>query len=374
MKDIIALRHKLHSYPELSNNEFETARCITSFIQKYSPDKTLFFGKTSLVFIFNSGKAGNTLMFRAELDALPIIENNNTEYISVNKGVAHLCGHDGHMAIIAGLAARISQNRPKKGKVVLLFQAAEEVEQGAKDLVENTKFQKFKPDFIFALHNVPEVEKNKIILKTGSFTAASKGMTIKLFGRTSHAGEPENGISPAMAISKIIKKLSELISNRSQFMDMTLLTIIHVLLGEIAFGTSPGYAEIRITLRSFENNDMILLTGSTERIIETICKDEKLKHEISYSEEFPATVNNNECVKLIKESAKENNLQVENIASPFRWSEDFGYYTQKYKGGFFGLGSGIDHPALHSSNYDFPDEIIETGINMFYTIYEKINF
>ncbi|MBC8319784.1 MAG: amidohydrolase [Bacteroidetes bacterium] len=374
MKDIIALRHKLHSYPELSNNEFETARRITSFIQKYSPDKTLFFGKTSLVFIFNSGNAGNTLMFRAELDALPIIENNNTEYISVNKGVAHLCGHDGHMAIIAGLAARISQNRPQKGKVILLFQAAEEVEQGAKDLVENTEFQKLQPDCIFALHNIPGVEKNKILLKTGSFTAASKGMTIKLFGRTSHAGEPENGISPAMAISKIIKKLSELINNRSQFRDMTLLTIIHLQLGEIAFGTSPGYAEIRITLRSFENNDMILLTSSTERIIETICKDEKLKHEISYSEEFPATVNNSECVKLIKESAKENDLHVENIASPFRWSEDFGYYTQKYKGGFFGLGSGIDHPALHNPNYDFPDAIIETGINMYYTIYKKMNF
>ncbi len=198
-------------------------------------------------------------------------------------------------------------------------------------------------------------------------------MTVKLYGKTSHAAEPENGINPANAISKIIKQLHQLRNRKTQFEDVILLTIIHIQLGEIAFGTSPGYAEIRLTLRSFYNNDMDLLSSHTEQIIKRIAREENLKSILEYSEVFPATVNDKECVELIQESARENQLAIETISKPFKWSEDFGYYTEKYKGGFFGLGAGINQPALHNPNYNFPDEIIKTGINMFFSIYHKIN-
>jgi len=374
LKEIIKLRHRLHQNPEVSNNEFETSERITNFIQKFMPDEIISLSKTGKAFVFKGKKEGKTLMFRAELDALPISENNNIDYVSKNKGVAHLCGHDGHMAIIAGLAYKISQKRPEKGKVVLLFQPAEEVEQGAKDVIKDPNFKKIEPDYIFALHNIPDVKKHKILIKKGNIAAASQGMTVKFFGKTSHAAEPENGISPANAISKIIKELHELISDKKQFNDLTLLTIIHIQLGEISFGTSPGYAEICITLRSFENKDMKLLISKAEKIIIDTAKDEKLKYEISYSEVFPAIVNNDECFNLITQSAYENNLQIKNIEKPFKWSEDFSYYTEKYKGGFFGLGSGINQPALHNPNYNFPDEIIKTGIKIFFSIYKKVNF
>jgi len=312
-------------------------------------------------------------MFRAELDALPIAEQSNLSYSSVNDGVAHSCGHDGHMAIIAGLAQKIAARRPEKGRVVFLFQPAEEVEQGALDVINHPDFSKIKPDYIFALHNIPGVEKHKILVKEGSFSAASKGLTIKLIGRTSHAAEPENGINPADAISKIIKELHLLRSNKNPFKDLALLTIIHVQLGEIAFGTSPGYAEIRVTLRAFENKDMELLTAKTEQIIDEIASEENLKYELEYSEVFPATVNDKECVELLLESARENQLSIHEIEKPFKWSEDFGYYAEKYKAGFFGVGAGINQPALHNPDYNFPDEIIETGINIFFTIYMKVN-
>ena len=192
-----------------------------------------------------------------------------------------------------------------------------------------------------------------------------------MFGKTSHAAEPENGINPANAISKIIKRFNDL--NKEPFSDLTFLTIIHILLGKISFGTSPGYAEIRATLRASENKDMVRLTEIAEQIVKKGAKDEKLKVEISFSEVFPAVVNNNECVQIIEKAADEANLKIERMDKPFRWSEDFGYFSKNYKVGFFGLGSGINQPALHNPDFDFPDETIESGVEVFFNIYKKLN-
>ncbi|MCF8378611.1 MAG: amidohydrolase [Bacteroidales bacterium] len=371
-QEIIKLRREIHKHPEISNKEYHTSERIINYVKKFTPDEIIKLGKTGVAFAFNGKEKGKTVVFRSELDALPIKEKSGVEYESVNDNVSHSCGHDGHMAILTGLIQRVSENCPDRGRVVMLFQPAEEVEQGARDVVENREFIDLRPDYIFALHNVPGFEKHKILLKRGSFASASKGMIIKLTGKTAHAAEPENGISPADAISQIISEFHKLRNNKTLFKDFILLTIIHIQLGEISFGTSPGYAEVRITLRAFQNEDMVALTAHCEKIIREIAKEEKLDSEISYSEIFPATVNSDYCVNKVAESARENNLTIETIENPFKWSEDFGYYSEKYEACFFGLGSGKDHPQLHNPDYDFPDDIIESGINMFYSIYKKL--
>jgi amidohydrolase len=371
--DIINLRHELHRNPELSNKEYKTSARITEFMLGCFPDEVIELNNTGKAFIFNGTEKGKSLMFRAELDALPILESSSVSYPSAKPSVSHACGHDGHMAILAGLAKKIAENQPQKGRVILLFQPAEEVEQGAKDVVEDPRFKKIEPDYIFALHNIPGEEKNKILLNTGTFSAASRGMTIKLFGHSSHAAEPENGLSPANAIARLIVRLHELAENKLHFKDFALLTIIHIRLGEVSFGTSPGYAEMMITLRAFDNGDMHLLTVKSEEIISEIALSEKLKHEVSYSEVFPALINDPECTRMAELAAREHNLQVEYREIPYKWSEDFAYYTEKYSGCFLGLGAGVDQPQLHNPDYDFPDDIISGGINLFFAIYKKIN-
>ncbi|MBS4000298.1 MAG: amidohydrolase [Desulfobulbaceae bacterium] len=371
---ITDLRHELHKHPELSHKEFQTVERISDFINAASPDEVISLGSTGKAFVFNGKEKGKTLMFRAELDALPITEESILEYSSSNSNVSHSCGHDGHMAIVAGLALKIAEMRPKKGRVILLFQPAEEVGEGAREIVNDPAFIAIAPDYIFALHNIPGAETNHILLKSDTFAAASKGMTVKLIGKTSHAAEPENGISPVNAIQHIIKNLSDLASDKSKFRDMILLTFVHIRMGEIAFGTSPGYAEIMITLRAFDNDDMDLLTRQSEEIISKIAEDEKLKVEISYSEVFPAVVNQDDCVNFVVQAAKENNLPINNLQTPFKWSEDFSYFTQNHPGCMFGLGAGINQAQLHNSDYDFPDELLKAGINMFFSIYKQINF
>ena len=373
LDELIKLRKEIHKNPELSGSEKNTAKRITTFAKKYSPDKIISnIGGTGLAIIFKGKKKGPTVLIRCELDALPISEINKFRYKSVNENIAHKCGHDGHMTIVSGLIPLLSKNKISKGKVILLYQSAEETGEGAEWILEDKKFSLIKPDFVFALHNLPGFEKGKILIREKEFAAASKGMIIKLKGKTSHAAEPERGINPALAVSEIISELIFLPENIKSVKDFSLVTIIHTKIGKRAFGTSPGYAEVMATLRSFKNQDMNLLTQGAVDTVKKISKKHKLKTEISFTEEFPATVNDRDCVQLVRESAKKNKLKVQEIKTPFRWSEDFGHFTKHFKGALFGLGSGKKQPALHNPDYDFPDEIIDQGVKVFYSLIEKV--
>jgi len=373
LQKIITLRHELHSCAELSESEFVTSEQIAFYLSQLNPDNLIRgIGGNGIACIFKGTQEGPSVLFRCDMDALPIDETNDFSYASKEKGVSHKCGHDGHMAIMAGLAEVFSKNRPSKGQVVLFFQPSEENGQGALRVVEDEKFKQIRVDYAFALHNLPGYDKGAIVLKENTFASASKGMIIKLHGKTSHAGEPENGISPALAMSKIIEGLIALPNKRVLFSDFTLVTVIHARLGEVAFGTSPGYAVVMATLRSYSDNDMDIMATNAEQMVIELSEMYQLKHEIEYVEDFPATINDNQMVKLVEESAQNNQYQITYLEKPFRWSEDFAHFTQRFPGALFGLGSGLNHPQLHNPDYDFPDDIIEYGVNMFYEIYQRM--
>ncbi len=373
MKDIIKHRKHIHQHPELSGSEYETAEYISKVMHSYAPDEEIKLAETGRAYVFNSNQEGPTVLFRAELDALPINEEDNLEYKSKFTGIAHSCGHDGHMAILLAFAKEISEKRPKKGRIIILFQPAEETGQGAKQVIADKAFLKIKPDFAYSLHNIPGRPKNNIIVKNKSFASASKGLTLKLHGKTSHAAEPENGINPSFAIAKIVLQLDEFLKAKL-YEKLVLITIVNIHVGEIAFGTSAGYGELRMTLRAFRDRDMKILTEKTEALIKGIAKEEGLRSEISYSEVFPATTNNDDCLKIIKNAAEFHNLSLIERSEPFKWSEDFGYFSEICDSGFFGLGSGENQPALHNPDYDFPDDIIETGAKMFLKISDNYNY
>ena len=372
LQDVINLRHTLHRYPELSNQEFETSRRISEFINKLNPDEEISISHTGKAFVFEGDEPGETLMFRCELDALPIHEKSLLAYKSSHPGVAHLCGHDGHMAIICRLAQLISENRPKKGEAVLLFQPAEENFLGAKDVVESPEFHALSPDYIFALHNIPGKPANTVLIKTGSFSAASCGLTVTLEGRTSHAAEPENGLNPHHTGVRIIDEILSLgNTSRNKFTNRTVATLIYTRLGEIAFGVSPGTMEFGITLRAYENEDLDLLCKKSEEIIEELSHDAGLQSSFNYSEYYPATMNDTDCVNMIFNSAISNELITEQMTEPNSWSEDFAYFTATNKGAQFGFGAGENVPVLHNPSYDFPDEIIEPAAKVFFGIYSE---
>jgi amidohydrolase len=371
---LAALRRTLHQYPEISGNEKKTSARIKAFFETLNPDGILEdLGPFGLAFIFKGPEEGPTLMLRTELDAILVQEDGKIKHRSKHKGVSHSCGHDGHMAIVCGVGMKLSEERPKKGRVVLLFQPSEETGMGAEQVLQSKNFKHIIPDYIFALHNLPGHKKHQIILKKGAFTAASKGMTISLKGRTSHAAHPEDGLSPGMAMCKLMVGLQKL---PESIKDFTMITVIHASLGEVSFGTSPGEATVMATLRTFENPAMEKLTDYSEKLAQLVAKESGLELKISYSEEFETAMNDEKSWELVNESAKALGMKTKHIRTPFRWSEDFGKFSSlsHTNSMLFGIGAGEKQPQLHESHYDFPDEIIPTAVNLYLAIIRKINF
>ena len=368
-KDLVNLRRKIHSEPELSAAEYKTVDSLLGFLTKHKPQEIIKkVGGQSLITVFNSHNEGPCILFRVELDALPIKENNTFSYRSKNTGIAHLCGHDGHMAILIGLAGLLSENRIKKGKVALLFQSAEETGAGAKQLLNSHALRELNPDYIFSFHNVPGFKNANIIIKDGVFAFASKAMTIKLIGKGSHASDENTGINPAIAMSRIILKLNEDRSNSGSS-----LSVIYAVLGNKSFGTNASSAEIGLTLRNKSDAKLEDFSKEIELLIADICEQDGLKYDFSYSEEFPSLVNDNECNNIIAKAADNVGVPVVNIDNAFRWSEDFAYFTKEYKAAMFGIGAGENHEALHSSTYDFPDEILNDSIRVLFEIVKDFN-
>ena len=370
--ELINFRKRLHKFPELSGNEKVTATRVVDFARRFHHGKIITkLGGEGVAVVFEGKEAGETILIRCDLDALPIHEDNEFDYSSVYKNVSHKCGHDGHMAIVSGLIPLLSDVKITRGKVVLLFQPAEETGEGAARVLQDPKFAKIIPDYVFALHNLPGFPINEIIIKEDEFASASRGLIIRLKGKTSHAAEPEKGITPTPAVAELMTSLVDL-ANSKTLKEFSLVTIIHCHLGNRAFGTTPGYAELMATMRSFKDDDMQIITRQAEKLINSIASRYKLKHEIEWVEIFPSTFNDHACVDKVRAAAEENNLIVSEIIQPFRWSEDFGHFTKLYKGAMFGIGAGEGHPELHHPDYDFPDDIILTGTKMFYSIITKI--
>lgn len=376
LKELVTFRKMLHANPEVSGKEYKTAKSVAEFLKTCTPTKIIEnIGGTGIVAMIDSGKPGKSVMFRAELDALPIQEINTFAHASTIDGVSHKCGHDGHTTVLLGLARILSEQKPKTGKVFLLFQPAEEDGEGAKAVFADAKFEALKPDYIFAFHNLPSYPLNQIVVKNNSFTAAVKSIIIKINGKTAHAAEPENGLNPALAIAEILQESAKLSNNDPNREDFTLITPIHIEMGEIAYGISAGYGEVRLTIRTWNEETMEKLTADLTKCIDKASKNHQMPVAYSYSwtQEFYANQNDDTAVSLVKEAANSLSLNVFERKFPFKWGEDFGLFTQHFKGAMFGIGSGAKSPSLHNPDYDFPDEILLTAIQLFHQISLQIS-
>lgn len=376
MNDIHTLRKHLHQNPELSGFEVETAKTISTFLQKYTPDELLEgLGEgTGIIAIYQPEKeVKHTIMFRCELDALPIQEINDFEHKSIFQNVSHKCGHDGHMSVMSALAKKLSKQRMQQTKVILLFQPAEENGEGAVAIYNDPRFKKLNPDKVFALHNLPGYDHHDIVVKNHTFTCAVNSIIIKLQGKTAHAGEPENGDNPALAIAQIINEFNKKIQPDPTKEKFSILTPIFLTMGTQDYGISAGYGEVHYTFRRSANSEMKELEEELEQIVSKAAEKFNLKPEISWTQKFSANENDPETVDFVRQAARDCQFNLVERETPFQWGEDFGIFTEHYKGAMFGLGSGKNTPSLHNPDYDWPDEITKTGAAIFYKISQLID-
>jgi len=404
------IRQQLHQIAETAHQEKETAAYVAARLRETGiTDIREGIGGYGLVATMDSRRPGPSLLFRAELDALPIDETISIPYASRNSSVAHKCGHDGHMAVLIGLAQALQERPLARGKVHLLFQPAEETGEGAEKMMDDHKMSGIAPDFVFALHNLPGFPRHSVLLREDVFAAGSAGLIIRLTGNTAHAAHPEQGRSPAPAVASLITGLQALPGSVLPSGRFGLVTIIHVRVGDPAFGTTPGRATVMATLRAWEPEDLEQLREQAVGLAHEIAEAHGLECGHEWTEVFHPTVNDPKAVTLVRKAAEKlsvkrfdgqsggqsgehsaersgehsaersggqppeqaDQLEIREMQHPFSWSEDFGIFTDRFTGALVGIGAGEDHAHLHDTRYDFPDEILETGVALFAGIIDE---
>ncbi|MAY83746.1 MAG: amidohydrolase [Flavobacteriales bacterium] len=374
MKSLKEIRRHLHANPEVSGNESETAKFIYDELKENcDADELIQLDCHAVIARFKSSNPGKTIMIRGDIDALPIQEINSFEHRSKVDGVSHKCGHDGHATILIGLARKLSESKPQSGEVILLFQPSEENGMGAKAVIDDPYFKKVKADFAYALHNLPGFPKKEIVIREKQFNAHVISMIIKLSGKTAHAAEPEFGHNPALTISKLLLATEQMVKNEAEADDFFLITPIHMNLGDLAYGISAGYGEIHYTIRAWDSNLVKQNCLVLEQLAKELGEEDKLKVDISYDQEFAANMNDDKAVDHLKDAVKSINAEHRVLNKAFKWGEDFGLFTQMFPGAMFGIGSGEDCPALHNPDYDYPDEITDTAVDVFFQTIKEIN-
>jgi len=369
-RDIVELvewRHALHRRPEVSGEERETAAAVVDFINPTGPDWMVTgLGGHGIAAVYDSGHPGPTVLFRCELDGLPIEEISDLPYRSEIAGRGHLCGHDGHMATLAALARLLGRRKPARGRVVLLFQPAEENGAGAAAVIADPRFAGIRPDYAFSLHNMPGIAPGEARLSAGPANCASRGMKIVLAGKTSHASAPEDGVSPMTALSKLMPELTALGPGGVLGAAYRLVTVTHVEMGEPAFGIAPGRGELWATLRTLTDSAMAGLVEAAEALVRKVADDARLGLTITYHDVFHHCDNDAEAVAILRAAFDAEHIRHEE-AEIVRASEDFGLFGSRAgaKSAMFWFGSGEKSPQLHNPDFDFPDALIEPGARIF---------
>lgn len=371
---LISLRHDLHRQPELSGEEGQTAATLRAFLADTKPTAVLSgLGGYGLALVFDSGHTGPTVLLRCELDALPIEELSAAPHRSAVPGKGHLCGHDGHMAILAGMARHLARRPPARGRVVLMFQPAEEDGSGAAKVIADPRWPQIAPDWAFAIHNMPGVARGQALLAAGPANCASVGLRITLTGKTAHASQPEAGISPGPALAALIPALAALGQGGVIGPDYRLVTVTHARLGEPAFGIAPGEAEVWATLRTLSDAGMAGLRAEAMALARMQATAHGLTVDFHEQDDFAACVNDAEATTRLAAALDAAGIRHSPDDLPMRASEDFGRFgAAGAKAAMVFLGAGVDHPRLHNPDYDFPDELIPQGVRIFARVVQDL--
>lgn len=355
------LRHELHQHPELSNEEVWTKQHLLSFLKTHTTKFEIVDKGTWFYAMYRVGDDKKSIAFRADFDALPMDEVIDLPWASQYPGKAHKCGHDGHSATLAAFALEIDKIGSDQN-IFCLFQPAEETGDGAQQCVEF--ITEHQIDEIYAYHNMSGLPFKTVAVKDGTMLCASKGMSIHLTGSPAHASQPENGVNPSLAIASLVQEIPKFVSPELNE-GLVLCTVVQIDVGEKAFGMSASKGTIRMTIRALYEKEMDRLQENLETYAKTLAQEYGLEVSFDYQDEFPETANDKECSDQIRQSAQENGLDIIELDDAYRGSEDFGHFTKLTKGAYCFVGNGEDYPNVHTSEYDFRDELIETGVALF---------
>ena len=356
--EFVALRHDLHRHPELSREEHRTAGIVAGLLRGWGYDVTTGIGGTGVVASLQVGNGPHALALRADMDALPIAEATGLPFASVANRVMHACGHDGHTAILLAAAKHLAETRAFHGRLVLIFQPAEEIGAGAKAMIADGLFTRFPVDAVFGLHNWPGLPAGQWGILPGPVMAGIDQVLLTVQGRGGHGAAPQETVDPVVTAAHAIAALQSVVSRNIDPQDAAVVTVGSIHGGE-ASNVIPDTVEAKLTLRYFTAATQAVLAARVPAILRGVIEAFGAEADLTYAPGFPPVINHAPEAALARR-AVEGLFGPAALIDGFRprtASEDFAFFLHERPGAFLILGAG-DGAPLHSPRYQFNDAIL----------------
>jgi amidohydrolase len=367
--DWIARRRDLHSHPELAFTEVRTAGIVASELTRLGLEVQTGVGQTGVVGMLEGDADGPTVLVRADMDALPIHEENEVDYVSQTPGVMHACGHDGHTTVLLAVAEMLSARRDQiTGRVKFVFQPAEEVGRGAQAMIDDGVLSDPAPEVALGLHLWNEMPLGVVALVDGPMMASAGDFQIKVTGRGGHGGIPDDARDPIVAASQIVLALQTIVSRNLKPTDAGVVSVTTFKAGD-SFNVIPPAALLRGTIRAFETRVMALLTERIRAIAEGIAASMGCSADV-YVEQLTLPVANAPDVNARLRPVFQQIAPDVQLIGDFRMmvAEDMSYFLDRLPGTFFLVGSAnpqrhLDYPH-HHPRFDFDEAAIPLAVEL----------
>ena len=358
--NIVKYREDLHQIPEIGFKEYQTQEYLLKILRNFDCKITTV--NTGILCFFDN-KAAKTLAFRSDMDALMIEEKNNVPYVSKHKGFMHACGHDGHMAMLLGLAEYLNSHFKEYNRnFLLIFQPSEEENCGAKTILATNFIEKYNVKALFGFHVWPNLEKGKVYTRANELMAKSAEVNINIIGKSVHVANANDGIDSLAVGAKYLLEIYE----NEQKLDKSIFRLLKC--GKLESGTArniiSGSTKMYITLRAYQDNVYNYLKNMLYDVAEKYENEYGVKFEFNINEGYEAIINDESLVLMLQKHVNAKGLTLNLLEKPVLQAEDFGCYTKHVPAVFLFLGLGSTAP-LHNELFDFDSNTLENGLNFY---------
>jgi amidohydrolase len=378
--EMTAWRRDLHQHPELGLAERRTSGLVQQKLREFGVDEVVTgIARTGVVGVIRgrgpkSGAGGPAIGLRADMDALPILEETGAPHASRNPGVMHACGHDGHTTMLLGAARYLAETRNFDGTAYLIFQPAEETLGGGRIMVQEGLFERFPMQQVFGMHNWPGKPAGTFLWRDGPVMAATATLDITITGTGAHGALPHRGVDPIVVASHIVAALQTVVSRGINPIEAGVVTIASIAGGN-TYNVIPEAVQMKGTARWFHPEVGEQLEAGVKRIAAGLAESFGARAGVAYTRNYPATVNDPEATALARHAA-ETVAGAARVAEaqPTTGGEDFSFMLQAKPGSYIMLGAGRspEEPMLHHPKYDFNDEILPVGASYWATLVEQL--
>ncbi|HYR26021.1 MAG TPA: M20 aminoacylase family protein [Aquabacterium sp.] len=368
------LRRDLHAHPELCFEEVRTADTIARTLQTWGVEVHRGLGQTGVVGVIQGRPGPRSIGLRADMDALPVTERNSFAHASRHPGRMHACGHDGHTAILLAAAQHLAAQRDFDGRVILIFQPAEEGGGGAREMIRDGLFERFPMDAIFGLHNWPGIPAGHFAIKDGPIFASSNEFRITLKGKGCHGAMPHLGIDPVPIACQLVQAFQTILTRNMRPVETGVISVTMIEAGE-ATNVIPESVTMQGTVRTFTTDTLDLIETRMRELTQHVCAGFGASAEFEFQRNYPATVNHSAEAEFARRVMEEvvGPERVETF-EPTMGAEDFSFYLQDKPGAYFVIGNGdgthregghgLGPCTLHNPSYDFNDDLIPLGATL----------